>query len=78
MTRSVILVPSRTRPKRFVRAVDSLRYHSTVSDIVACLDEDDHALYPRMQGIKYEIGPKPEQLGVNEKLNRMANNYIEE
>ena len=76
MTRSVILVPSRTRPKRFVKAVDSLRQHSTVSDIVACLDEDDHALYPRMSGVKYEIGPKPEQLGVNEKLNRMANKYM--
>jgi len=78
MTRSVILVPSRTRPQRFAKAIDSLRHHSTVSDIVACLDEDDNALYPRIQGIKYEIGPKPEQLGVNEKLNRMANKYMDE
>lgn len=76
MSRSVILVPSRTRPQRFAKAIDSLKHHSTVSDIVACLDEDDNALYPRIEGIKYEIGPKPKQLGVNEKLNRMANKYM--
>lgn len=76
MQRSVIFVPSRNRPQRFVTAVSSILQHTSHSDIIACLDEDDHFLYPRMQGVQYAIGPKPIKLGLNEKLNRMARNYM--
>ena len=71
--RSVVLVPSRGRPERFQKCVLSLIEKNTTSDIVAVLDEDDHKDYFRFSNVKYLIGPKPHELGLNNKLNWAAN-----
>ena len=61
--------------------------NSTVSDLIIALDEDDHHKYAKYSGSKriiYDIGPAPKLIGVNEKLNRIANqvkndyDYIEQ
>lgn len=71
--RSAIIVPSRGRPSRIDECMKSLLAHTVQSDIYVALDEDDHHNYKKYLGVKYIIGPKPIKLGVNEKLNRIAN-----
>jgi hypothetical protein len=71
MAKSVILLPSRGRSHRIDECLDSLLEHSTVSDIIVCLDEDDHHNYPKRDGVIYDVGPVPKRIGLNEKLNRM-------
>ena len=76
MTRSVIILPSRNRYKRIENTMQGLMENSTVSDLIIALDEDDHHKYEKYSGSKrimYDIGPAPKLIGVNEKLNRIAN-----
>jgi hypothetical protein len=75
MENSVIFVPSRTRPSRFGKTVEQLLKVSRYSEIIACIDEDEYAHYPVFSNIVYEICPKPDTPGVNEKLNRVAYKY---
>ena len=77
MSKSVILLPSRSRAHRIDECLDSLLEHSTVSDIIVCLDEDDHESYTKRDGIIYDIGPAPKRIGLNEKLNRMIPKIID-
>jgi len=77
MNKSVILLPSRGRSHRIDECLDSLLEHSTVSDIVVCLDEDDHESYTKRDGVFYDIGPAPVRIGLNEKLNRMLPKIID-
>ena len=73
MTRSVVIVPSRGRKDRFDLCMDNLIAKTSVSDIIVAIDEDEHHGYKRYSEAEYIIGPKPIKLGVNEKLNRVAN-----
>ena len=77
MNKSVILLPSRGRSHRIDECLDSLLEHSTVSDIIVCLDEDDHESYTKRDGVIYDIGPKPTRIGLNEKLNRMLPKIVD-
>lgn len=77
MNKSVILLPSRGRSHRIDECLDSLLEHSTVSDIIVCLDEDDHESYTKRDGVIYDIGPKPKRIGLNEKLNRMLPKIVD-
>ena len=78
MTKSVILLPSRGRAHRIDECLDSLLEHSTVSDILVCLDEDDHEKYVKRDDVKYHIGPAPKRIGLNEKMNRMLPDIAEQ
>lgn len=73
MSRSVVIVPSRGRKDRFNLCMDHLIARTKSSDIIVALDEDEHEGYTRYENVEYVIGPKPVKLGVNEKLNRVAN-----
>ena len=73
MARSVVIVPSRQRQERFDLCMKHLLDKTKTSDVIVALDEDDHSTYTRYQEVHYIIGPKPVKLGVNEKLNRIAN-----
>ena len=53
--------------------MDSIMAHTSVSDVFVALDEDDEHNYIRYKNVNYVIGPRPARLGVNEKLNRVAN-----
>jgi len=77
MNKSVILLPSRGRSHRIDECLDSLLEHSTVSDIIVCLDEDDHESYTKRNGVIYDIGPAPKRIGLNEKLNRMLPKIVD-
>ena len=75
MKLSAVFVPSRSRPLRFEQAVKQLKLVTKVSEIIALIDEDEYIDYPILPNITYEINPKPQTLGVNEKLNTMAYKY---
>ena len=53
--------------------MDSLIAHTVDADIFVVLDEDDYHNYRKYKNVNYLVGPRPERLGVNEKLNRIAN-----
>lgn len=53
--------------------MEKLLSKTKTSDVIVALDEDDHETYTRYENVRYVIGPKPIKLGVNEKLNRIAN-----
>ena len=71
MNRSVILVPSRGRAHRIDECLESLVEMTKVSDIIVCLDEDDHENYKKDFPVEYHVGPAPTRIGLNEKINRM-------
>lgn len=75
--RSVIVIPTRTRPQRLTKTLESVIQKSGSSDIVVAIDEDEKELYPRVENIIYDVGPAPEpnHIGVNAKLNRLANQF---
>jgi len=72
----LVIVPSRSRPHHCAPFAEALDEHSTRSDVVFALDEDDPALaeYRPVQGVRYEINPP---LGLVDKLNLIANKHAD-
>jgi hypothetical protein len=69
---NLVIIPSRQRPHNVEIAVAALKTHSKISDIVIGLDEDDESIYPRIEGVIYEVNPR---LKMNGTLNLIANKY---
>lgn len=71
---NLVILPSRSRPDNVKRGVDALLEHSRISDIIVAIDEDQADLYPRLEGVTYEVNPR---LRMNGTLNLVANKYAD-
>lgn len=71
---NLVILPSRSRPDNVKRGVDALLEHSRISDIIVAIDEDQSDLYPRLDGVTYEVNPR---LRMNGTLNLVANKYTD-
>jgi len=71
---NLVILPSRSRPDNVKRGVDALLEHSRISDIIVAIDEDQADLYPRLDGVTYEVNPR---LRMNGTLNLVANKYAD-
>jgi len=77
--KSVVVLPSRSRPENLSRTLESVLEKTASSDILVAIDEDQQDLYTsRLEGVIYDIGPAPQHIGVNAKLNRLANQLKDE
>jgi hypothetical protein len=71
---NLAVIPSRGRPDNVARAVAALKEHSKISDICVAIDDDEADLYPRIDGVIYEVNPR---LRMNGTLNLVANKYAD-
>ena len=55
MNTNLVIVPSRSRPDSIDRAVKFLKETSIISDICVAIDDDQADLYPRLDGVIYEV-----------------------
>jgi hypothetical protein len=74
MNTNLVIIPSRSRPDSIDRAVKALRENSILSDICVAIDDDQADLYPRIDGVIYEVNPR---LRMNGTLNLVANKYAD-
>ena len=74
MNTNLAVIPSRGRPDNVERAVAALKEHSKISDICVAIDDDEADLYPRIDGVIYEVNPR---LRMNGTLNLVANKYAD-
>ena len=74
MNTNLVIVPSRSRPDSIDRAVKALKENSILSDICVAIDDDQTDLYPRIDGVIYEVNPR---LKMNGTLNLVANKYAD-
>ncbi len=61
-----VLIPSRKRPEKLLRAIDSLKDQTRRRlEIIVGLDDDDPTArqLPPIEGVQYVIGPRPRTLG---------------
>jgi hypothetical protein len=70
----LVIVPSRSRPDSCVEFAEAFFEHSTRSDLVFVLDDDDPMPYPRLDGVKYEVLP---HLRFVSKMNVAATKYVD-
>jgi hypothetical protein len=74
MNTNLVIIPSRSRPESIERAVKALKENSIISDICVAIDDDQADLYPRLDGVIYEVNPR---LRMNGTLNLVANKYTD-
>lgn len=74
MNTNLVIIPSRSRPESIDRAVKAVKEHSILSDICVAIDDDQSDLYPRLDGVIYEVNPR---LRMNGTLNLVANKYAD-
>ena len=74
MNTNLVIIPSRSRPESIDRAVKALKENSIISDICVAIDDDQADLYPRLDGVIYEVNPR---LRMNGTLNLVANKYAD-
>ena len=74
MNTNLVIVPSRSRPDSIDRAVKFLKETCIISDICVAIDDDQADLYPRLDGVIYEVNPR---LRMNGTLNLVANKYVD-
>lgn len=74
MNTNLVIIPSRSRPESIERAVKALKENSIISDICVAIDDDQADLYPRLDGVIYEVNPR---LRMNGTLNLVANKYAD-
>ena len=74
MNTNLVILPTRGRPEKAEEAVALLRENSTISDICVAIDDDQSNLYPRIDGVIYEVN---ERLRMNGTLNLVANKYVD-
>ena len=74
MNTNLVILPTRSRPDSAERCINALKEHSTISDFVIAIDDDQSDLYPRLDGVTYEVNPR---LRMNGTLNLVANKYTD-
>lgn len=74
MNTNLVIIPSRSRPESIERAVKAVKENSIISDICVAIDDDQADLYPRLDGVIYEVNPR---LRMNGTLNLVANKYAD-
>ena len=71
---NLIIIPSRNRVANVERVIEAIKQTSSISDIMIGLDEDNHELYPRFDGVIYEVNPQTEKR-MNGTLNLLSTRY---
>ena len=74
MNTNLVILPTRSRPDSAERCINALKEHSVKSDFVIAIDDDQADLYPRLEGVTYEVNPR---LRMNGTLNLVANKYAD-
>lgn len=74
MISNLVILPTRSRPDKTEEAVALLKENSVISDICVAIDDDQSDLYPRIDGVIYEVN---ERLRMNGTLNLVANKYAD-
>jgi hypothetical protein len=74
MNTNLVILPTRSRPDSAERCINALKEHSVMSDFIIAIDDDQADLYPRLDGVTYEINPR---LRMNGTLNLVANKYAD-
>ena len=74
MNTNLVILPTRSRPDSAERCINALKEHSVLSDFVIAIDDDQADLYPRLDGVTYEVNPR---LRMNGTLNLVANKYAD-
>jgi hypothetical protein len=74
MNSNLVILPTRSRPDSAERCINALKEHSVKSDFVIAIDDDQADLYPRLEGVTYEVNPR---LRMNGTLNLVANKYAD-
>lgn len=69
---NLVIIPSRGRPQNVERCIKALKENSLISDFCVAIDDDQSDLYPRLEGVIYEVNPR---LRVNGTLNLVATKY---
>jgi hypothetical protein len=69
---NLVILPSRSRPENVARCINALKENSLISDFCVAIDDDQSDLYPRLDGVIYEVNPR---LRVNGTLNLVAIKY---
>lgn len=72
---NLVIIPSRDRVINTERVISSLKEMSLISDIMIGLDDDNESIYPRIDGVIYEVNPR---LRMNNTLNLLANKYADQ
>lgn len=75
MNTNLVIIPSRSRPDSIDRAIKFLKETSIISDFCVAIDDDQSDLYPRIDGVIYEVNPR---LKMNGTLNLVANKYADD
>jgi hypothetical protein len=75
MNTNLVILPTRGRPANAARCVDYLLENSSTSDIVIAIDDDQTDLYPRIEGIMYEVGPR---VYLAKTVNAVAMKYVDQ
>lgn len=71
---NLIIIPSRNRVANVERAIKGIKETSVISDLMIGLDEDNHEIYPRFDGVIYEVNPQTEKR-MNGTLNLLSTRY---
>lgn len=58
MNTNLAIIPTRSRPESVERCINALREHSVISDFLVAIDDDQADLYPRLDGVIYEVNPR--------------------
>lgn len=74
MNTNLVILPTRSRPDNAERCINALKEYSVMSDFVIAIDDDQSDLYPRLDGVTYEVNPR---LRMNGTLNLVANKYAD-
>ena len=74
MNTNLVILPTRSRPESAERCINALKEHSVISDFCIAIDDDQADLYPRLDGVTYEVNPR---LRMNGTLNLVANKYAD-
>lgn len=74
MNTNLVILPTRNRPESAERCINALKEYSVMSDFCIAIDDDQSDLYPRLDGVIYEVNPR---LRMNGTLNLVANKYAD-
>lgn len=71
---NLIIIPSRNRVANVERAIKGIKETASISDLMIGLDEDNHEIYPRFDGVIYEVNPQTAKR-MNGTLNLLSTRY---
>jgi hypothetical protein len=72
MNKVLLIVPTRGRPEKVQEFYDEFIKHSSITDLIFGIDEDDDSVYPELDKARYEVNPRLRMCGT---LNLIANKY---